>query len=564
MPINSSVMRFYFLPILLFVHSIASSQWSADPAVPMRPCTSQIDRLELATITDETGNWYLFWIEARQGPNSASIYGQKVDPQGQRLWEADGRLIHAHPNHRITYFSVARVASDRMMVAALPMFFVGSNSFNDTLWVSAFDNDANDVWPSAVPIRCDPDTIRSVKAPTLVSDGTGGAFLSWHVRNGTQTMEQLAMNRIDAQGEWMWGDAALAVPGSDMLLSTGLRIHQMVRDGGDGVFLAWSRQVGLAPVYVQRMSGTGAAPWSSAVDVSFGYPGIGPGGPVELVEDGEGGVYLAWSDAVDTNEGNIHAARVDADGSLLWTPSVKTVCAAPGLQRYVRLSKSGSDLFFVWEDWRASISTSQAYAQRIAPDGTAAWAADGVDTELDSWPNVRPQIISRADGGAYVVATGTSARNVLQRISADGSTAWAEQYELATSASGATSSDTRRVLEDQAGGMVVFWLRNPAIFGTSVRPDGTAGTTVSIDEHISRSLSIWPVPANEQVRMHVASGVVADQVITWSADGRIAPVSWFREQDDVLRLDVRDLTAGIYIVRIGNGADQQVARFIKE
>ncbi len=557
-------MRIVKLLPILFCIPIANAQWSMDPTSPMRPCPSQIFRKQLASVGDAEGNWYLFWTEAREGPDSERVYGQKLNAQGYPQWEANGREIYSHPTNRITQIQVARVSDERIFVVSLPAFFVGSDLYNDTLWVTALNNDGEPAWGGHVPMRSDPDTVRWVQDLNLIADDQGGAFVSWKVRPGGSNLEHLAMNRITSAGAWAWGSNALTIPDTEMILLTAYR-HVLARDGEDGVYVAWSRHLTGSPVRLQRFAGDGEAIWP-ALEVSAGATGTGSiADRLNMVEDGDGGVVLLWGDAVDTSTGDLFVARVDDSGDRVWSPPVKPLCMATGLQRRAHIARSDGHLFFVWEDWRSSPSTSATYVQRLNMDGGPVWDTDGSEVPLESWPNTTPHMVATSSGGGIiVVANGPSARYHAQRIALDGSTPWPSHHVMAVQGLGNTAG-SRTVHPDQAGGAVTFWTNGNSLFGASVTDQGAPGSTVGIQEQQPLTpLSAWPVPTVDVLYMRLPTAHYVDVITVYKVDGRTVQVPFTGVGGDVFQLDLTTLSPGVYAAQVLVDAKRYHARFVKE
>ncbi|HWQ90689.1 MAG TPA: hypothetical protein VN673_03375 [Clostridia bacterium] len=86
---------------------------------------------------------------------------------------------------------------------------------------------------------------------------------------------------------------------------------------------------------------------------------------------------IAWADQrnAQTNDWDIYAARVTADGRLL-DPGGIAVCALPYLQQFPRVASDGHDFLVVWDDARAlaaggpaGVTNYDVYGARITADG---------------------------------------------------------------------------------------------------------------------------------------------------------------------------------------------------
>ena len=104
----------------------------------------------------------------------------------------------------------------------------------------------------------------------------------------------------------------------------------------------------------------------------------------ETIPDGEGGVYVIWNDdRPDATSGyDLYMQRLDADGTRLWDRTGKLVLQNPSTVsssqiKYQVIPGEEDGVYIVASGWGSS-STSQAFAQRVTPDGELPWGVDGV------------------------------------------------------------------------------------------------------------------------------------------------------------------------------------------
>ncbi len=138
------------------------------------------------------------------------------------------------------------------------------------------------------------------------------------------------------------------------------------------------------------------AAWSN--DPTAGLP-IAAGTSVQnspsAVPDGTGGMIVAY-----VENGDIHAQRVDATGTLRWHT---VVCAAAGGQTTVDAASDGAGgAVMVWQDYRSG-ATSDVYAQRVNAAGAVQWTANGVAVCTAALDQYAP-VIATTGAGSYVVA----------------------------------------------------------------------------------------------------------------------------------------------------------------
>lgn len=172
-----------------------------------------------------------------------------------------------------------------------------------------------------------------------------------------------------------------------------------------------------------------AAP-ASAEWVEDGLPAY-PSGQNEMypvsVEDGEGGVIIAWED-YRSGGGNvdIYAQRIDSYGHILWSTSGVAICTASSNQDRPKITADGAGgAVVVWHDQRGT--GADLFAQRVNADGTVLWTTDGVAI-YDSFNYPDNYDITHDGTGGAIIAWDDPRTAVYkiyaQRISASGDTLW--------------------------------------------------------------------------------------------------------------------------------------------
>jgi len=157
------------------------------------------------------------------------------------------------------------------------------------------------------------------RAPTLIPDGSGGAIITWE-DNRTSTNFDIYAQKMSSSGATLW-----AVNGAPVCVVTqDQRAPQIVSDGIGGAFITWyDARMSAASgtdIYSQRIDGTGAALWTSN-GVALCTAPNDQDFPT-MASDGFGGAWVAWQDLRGgaSNE-DIYAARVDPSGTVVAVPT---------------------------------------------------------------------------------------------------------------------------------------------------------------------------------------------------------------------------------------------------
>jgi predicted lipoprotein with Yx(FWY)xxD motif len=157
------------------------------------------------------------------------------------------------------------------------------------------------------------------RAPTLIADGSGGAIVTWE-DNRTTTNYDIYAQKISSSGaaQWTANGASVCVVTQDQ------RAPQIVSDGVGGAFITWydARMSPLSgtDIFAQRIDGNGVAQWT-ANGIPLCTAPNNQDSPT-MAADGFNGAWVAWQDlrGGGTNH-DIYAARVDPNGTVVAVPA---------------------------------------------------------------------------------------------------------------------------------------------------------------------------------------------------------------------------------------------------
>jgi hypothetical protein len=280
--------------------------------------------------------------------------------------------------------------------------------------------------------------------PAIASDGAGGAIVVW---DDGRLFDHGAIfaSRVDASGSVLWSEGGVRVCN----VSASQNYPQCVSDGAGGAIIAWHdfRNEYDWDVYVQRLDSSGEAVWpSEGVPLCTEY---GSQQYPTLVPDGSGGAIVTWMDGRASTWFDIFAQRVDALGNTSWTTNGVALCTAENQQHYPMIVSDGDGGAIVaWQDFR-STAPGGVFVQRVDASGTVLWTPQGV--ELSS-VGITPVIASNGSGGAIVAwhGSGVHARGV----DASGVPSW-PAVTLAVQVFGLQYHE--EIASDGAGGAIVVW-----------------------------------------------------------------------------------------------------------
>jgi hypothetical protein len=302
--------------------------------------------------------------------------------------------------------------------------------------------------------------------PLIVSDGAGGAIVAWlDLRDSTAAAFDIYAQHVLTSGitdpNWKSdGNAVIAIPGAQ-------DNPAMVSDGAGGAILTWmDGRPGASQrdIYAQHLLATGDVDPNWPAD---GFPVCTAAGLQEfpvLVEDGAGGAIIAWDDGRSSTTGlDVYAVHVPVSGSVdrNWPINGRALCTAPGDQgRGTIASDLAGGAIVAWTDSRV-VGTSHIFAQHAPLNGALdpAWPLNGRAVSNVGQHESRPLAVSDGAGGAIVnwQALAVHLNMYAQHIGSNGvvDVRW-PVGGLALSVTPRTQSSAA-IAPDGAGGAIVAW-----------------------------------------------------------------------------------------------------------
>ncbi len=262
----------------------------------------------------------------------------------------------------------------------------------------------------------------------IVSDGSGGAIISWGLRGGTRTVG-LMVQRLDRDGVARWTEGGVLVTPDSVGFS------KLTADGFGGVIVVWNPWIGHpgAPrLTVQRIDANGVALWgASGLPVTTNALDYFP------VADGTGGVLIVSDNATDSR---VVIRHIRYDGSLAWTVEDHASSVQWGYETAV--SDGAGGVIYATPD----------HAQRVDSTGALRWNSPVV--RLDT-AGIVPDVVTDGQGGAIFAWIDPRRRIIAQRLNADGARLWTpfgvKVYTLFN------REEALAIGDDGVGGAILAW-----------------------------------------------------------------------------------------------------------
>ncbi len=391
-------------------------QWTANGVAVS---TSVGHQINTTIVSDGAGGAIVAWRDDRRGPGAADIYAQRINAIGIPAWGIDGIALLADAGQSGTMNNLAGPTIVPDGTGGAIIAWEDDRNGNYDVYAQKIGATGQVQWSINGVALCTAAGWQAVTGfheiyiPTIVSDGAGGAIVTWvDERRG---LSDIYAQRIDALGVVRWTANGVA-------LSTRLSYTPaIVSDGAGGAIVTWVNAVAGTPrdVYAQRIDASGAVQW--AVDGIAICTAAGYRDSPAIATDTGGGAIVTWYDRRGGGA-DIYAQRVDSVGATRWTTNGVNLCAAAGDQWFPLIAPDqAGGAIVVWWDKR---SGDDVFAQRIDAAGVVVWAPNGVLLSTAPGNQVAPSVVADGSGGAVVAWSDNSRDLYVQQIDMQGVAQW--------------------------------------------------------------------------------------------------------------------------------------------
>jgi len=381
------------LLLLVLLPHQAVAEWPGDPHVNVPLCVATGAQRYEEAAPDSGGGAIVAWDDQRGGPRD--IYAQRVDVNGVPRWTTDGVVLCAAAGEQYE--------------------------------------------------------------PKLVSDGNGGAIVTWSDYRGGVAYDIYAQ-RVSASGAPLWTPNGVGV-------CTAANFQQspvIVADGAGGAIITWGdSRVGNAKSYAQRVDASGAPQWT-VNGVPLNNSPAGQSYPV-IVSNGASGAIVAWFD-YRNGFADIYAQCILSTGAIhpSWPAGGLAISTVGGSKESVGIVADGSGGALIsYAQWAGG--TRDIYVKHVLATGALdpTWPAGGRVLIVDAYDQADPVIVTDGAGGAVIAwdnLRGPSQRDIYaQHVLATGALdpAWPDSGRALCAENGDQVSP--RIVTDGAGGAIVTW-----------------------------------------------------------------------------------------------------------
>jgi len=236
----------------------------------------------------------------------------------------------------------------------------------------------------------------------MVTDSlTGNTFVAWNRLNGGD--HDIFIQCVDSAGYALWDEGGKTVYEDDNYTQWDVAA---LLDGEGGVFVVWSdyrhRPDERFELYGQRLDNQGNLLWNPE-GMKLTADSTNHKSP-QLYDDGHEGFIVVYENSTD-----IGAQRVNSEGQILWDSTGIFLTKAPDYQCIPKTCRASESTFItIWADFRYSHDfDGDIYMQSFDLRGNILWEADGIPAVHWSYSqgylDYGHDVVADGQGGAVVV-----------------------------------------------------------------------------------------------------------------------------------------------------------------
>ena len=276
------------------VDASGAVQWMVDGVAL---CAGTGNHVFPTIVSDGAGGAIVTWVDTRSG--NSDIYAQRVSAAGVVKWTANGVALCAATEDQ----EAPQITSDGANGAIVAWY--DARSGNNDIYARRVDASGVVQWTANGVALCTATGDQS--DPKTISDGEGGAIVTWN--DGRGGSNDIYAQRVDASGAVQWTANGVAL----CTATGGQSSPTIVSDGAGGAVVTWEDyRSANTDIYAQRVNASGAVQWT-ANGVAL-CTVTGEQWRPTITSDGWSGAIVTWGDYRTGTSWKIYAQRVDASG----------------------------------------------------------------------------------------------------------------------------------------------------------------------------------------------------------------------------------------------------------
>jgi len=395
--------------------------------------------------SDGNGGAIIIWTDNRA--EKSDIYGQRIHEDGTIAWQLNGRPIAQVDGEQVDA-GIIKLQSEEWIAV-----WEDNRNGKSDLFAQKINSSGTVLWKAGgLAVASAPGLQTS---PSFALSPAGNIVFAWaDSRTGNSNLRS---QKISSDGELLWGkDGKIICQAIGSVVQQNLDLA--FNKHGEIILVFEDARSGFFNIYAQKISPNGRLAWGMD-GIAVAKIAANQSSP-KIITDTRGGAIICWEDHRAPDYPKIRVQHLDRSGKNIWESSL-SIAQIKSRQVNPKMIPDGSGgAIIIWQDDRDVLGLQDIYAQRVSSQGKLLWGNAGVALISANGDQIDPVMVSDGRGGAIAAWTDfrRGDRNpdiYIQRISAKGALLWKKEGSMVCGAPDVQRSP--RIITDGSGGAIVAW-----------------------------------------------------------------------------------------------------------
>lgn len=361
------------------------------------------------------GDYYIGYFSSEDGNYNVRL--QRLDNQGNKLWEENGILVSDHPS--MTWLTDWDMIADHENHAILTWQDIRSEGNNNTV-AYRIAPDGTFVWGEDGIMLSNSTAFDA--APKVTVTDVNNAVFAWQAEN------VIIIQKISPDGNKQWGEWGITFS-SDNTYSW----PQLLPVGDDEIILKFYDDSG--PVWAptrhllaQKFDADGEAVWPSITVINDEGNIQAWHQILSFINDGNDGFYIAWHDfTLSGTQASAWIQHVDSNGQVQFETNGLLLSTRINFnQFYPSVAKPENDVnvYVYWREVNGEQNQWGIYGQKVSPEGNRIWGDEGKIIYVVGGEAYYPYLADAVDEDVVILYENGSDQLKAARIDSNGSFVW--------------------------------------------------------------------------------------------------------------------------------------------